>query len=159
MRLSRAGEYAVRCVLHMASRPMGQVVPRWAVAQAMEIPPPFLAKIGQQLARVGVLEILQGAKGGFRLRRPPSEITLLEVVEAVTGELFLNDCIMRPASCSRSQDCTVHRVWQKARAQLRQTLAEATFQSLLEGQSCLMPASSYDTPGSPPRAGTGEPKS
>lgn len=159
MRLSRAGEYAVRCVLHMASRPMGQVVPRWAVAQAMDIPPPFLAKIGQQLARVGVLEIVQGAKGGFRLRRPPDQVTLLEVVEAVMGELFLNDCIMRPASCSRSQDCTVHLVWQKARAQLRQTLAEATFQSLLEGQSCFVPGPAHETTSSPPRSGTREQES
>jgi Rrf2 family protein len=89
MRLSRAGEYAVRCVLYLANRPAKEVVPRWAVAQAMEIPEPFLAKIGQQLARAGILEILQGAKGGYRLRRSPQEISLLEVVEAVMGELFL----------------------------------------------------------------------
>lgn len=140
MRLSRAGEYAVRCVLHLAGKPMGEVVPRSAVAQAMDIPEPFLAKIAQQLARAGVLEILQGAKGGFRLRRPPSEINLLQVVEAVMGEVFLNDCIMRPESCSRSPDCAVHQVWQKARAQLRQTLSEATFRSLLEGEICFVTA-------------------
>lgn len=136
MRLSRAGEYAVRCVLYLAQRRPGEVVPRWAVAQAMEIPEPFLAKIGQQMARAGILEILQGAKGGYRLRRSPREISLLEVVEAVMGELFLNDCLVRPESCSRSPHCMVHRVWCKAREQLRQTLSEANFQSLLEGETC-----------------------
>jgi len=136
MRLSRAGEYAVRCVLYLANRPAKEVVPRWAVAQAMEIPEPFLAKIGQQLARAGILEILQGAKGGYRLRRSPQEISLLEVVEAVMGELFLNDCLLRPESCSRSSHCMVHRVWEKARDQLRQTLSQASFASLLQGETC-----------------------
>jgi len=136
MRVSRAGEYAVRCVLYLANRPAKEVVPRWAVAQAMEIPEPFLAKIGQQLARAGIVEILQGAKGGYRLRRAPEEISLLEVVEAVMGELFLNDCLLRPESCSRSPHCTVHRVWEKARDQLRQTLSQASFASLLEGETC-----------------------
>lgn len=136
MRLSRAGEYAVRCVLYLAQRQPAEVTPRRAVAQAMEIPEPFLAKIGQQLARAGIVEILQGAKGGYRLRRSPGEISLLEVVEAVMGELFLNDCLLRPESCSRSSHCMVHRIWGKAREQLRQTLAEASFQSLLEGETC-----------------------
>ncbi len=136
MRLSRAGEYAVRCVLYLAQRESGEVTPRWAVAQAMEIPEPFLAKIGQQLARAGILEILQGARGGFRLSRSPEKISLLEVVEAVMGELFLNDCLLRPESCARSSHCMVHKTWCKAREQLRQTLSEANFKSLLEGETC-----------------------
>ncbi len=140
MRLSRAGEYAVRCVLYLAQKGPGEIIPRWVVAQAMEIPEPFLAKIGQQLAKAGLVEILQGAKGGYRLRRTPGEISLLEVVEAVMGELFLNDCLLRPESCSRSPHCSVHRVWCKAREQLRETLSQASFQTLLEGEKCLEPA-------------------
>lgn len=136
MRLSRAGEYAVRCVLYLAQKQPGEVAPRWAVAQAMEIPEPFLGKIAQQLARAGIVEILQGARGGYRLRRMPGEISLLEVVEAVMGELFLNDCLLRPDSCSRSPHCMVHKIWWKAREQLRQTLSEASFQRLLEGEIC-----------------------
>lgn len=139
MRLSRAGEYAVRCILYLASKPFGQVIPRSPIATAMGIPEPFLAKIAQLLAKAGIIEILQGAKGGYRLTRPPEDVTLLEVVEAVMGELFLNDCIIRPESCSRSSNCSVHQVWQRARQALRQTLAEATFAKLSAEESCLSP--------------------
>jgi hypothetical protein len=66
MRLTRAGEYAVRCVLYLSAREEGTVVPRREVAEAMEIPGVFLGKIAQQLARSGILEIIQGARGGFR---------------------------------------------------------------------------------------------
>lgn len=139
MRLTRAGEYAVRCVLHLSGGEYGVVVPRKEIAKAMEIPEQFLGKIAQQLARAGIIDIIQGSKGGFRLVRNPDQVSLLDVVEAVEGEIFLNDCLLRPDACSRTQSCTVHQVWHKARTQLRETLQEATFAELLKEDTCMDP--------------------
>ena len=139
MRLTRAGEYAVRCVLYLASKGVGIICNRKQIAAEMDIPDQFLGKIAQQLARSGFLEIVQGAKGGLKLAVAPQNLTLLDVVEAVIGEIFLNDCVIRPESCQRSQACSVHRVWEKARSQLRDTLQEATFASLLTEDSCVVP--------------------
>ena len=139
MRLTRAGEYGVRCVLYLSRQEQGRVVPRREIAEVMEIPGQFLGKIAQQLARGGIIEIVQGPKGGFRLLVNPAQISLLEVVEAVVGEIFLNDCLMRPDSCSRVNCCAVHQVWQKAKTQLRETLDAATFAKLVEEDSCLNP--------------------
>lgn len=136
MRLTRAGEYAVRCSLYLSSQPRGEIVSRREIAREMDIPNQFLGKIAQQLARAGIIEIIQGPKGGYRLRVPPEELTLLDVVEAVTGEIFLNDCLLSPESCGRSPECCVHRVWDKARKQLRQTLREASFAGLLSDNVC-----------------------
>ena len=137
MRITRAGEYAVRCVLYMSDREKNQIISRREVSKDMDIPEQFLGKIAQQLARAGFIEIIQGARGGYRLLKPPREISLLDVVEAVTGEIFLNDCIMDPRSCSRSSTCAVNSVWEKARTQLRETLRDATFDKLLIEDSCL----------------------
>jgi Rrf2 family iron-sulfur cluster assembly transcriptional regulator len=139
VRLIRAGEYAVRCVLYMCTYPKGNVVSKREISEAMEIPMEFLGKIAKQLKRVGIFEIVQGAKGGFRLLRDPKKITLLEVVEAVIGEIFLNDCIMNPDSCRRSSHCKVHRVWEEAKDQLRERLRSVTFMELASGESCLLP--------------------
>jgi Rrf2 family protein len=144
MRLTRAGEYAVRCVLYLASQGVGVVCNRKQIAAEMDIPDQFLGKIAQQLARSGFLEIVQGAKGGLKLVVSPEQVSLLDVVEAVIGEIFLNDCVMRPESCQRSQACSVHQIWDKARSQLRDTLREATFASLLEKDSCVI---SFDQAG------------
>jgi len=94
------------------------------------------ASIAQQLAKAGILEIIQGAKGGYRLVIPPEKLTLLDVVETISGEIFLNDCLMRPGACSRSPTCKVHQVWQKAREQLRTTLRQATIDRLLGDEAC-----------------------
>ena len=137
MRLTRAGEYAVRCVLYITAQEGGEVVRRQEIAQNMDIPNQFLGKIVQQLARSGIIEIVQGSKGGYRLLVPPERLSLLDVVEAVTGEIFLNDCVLRPDSCLRSNGCSVHRVWEKARNQLRDTLRKARFDKLLKEDACV----------------------
>ena len=139
MRLTRAGEYAVRCVLYLARRGKGVQVSRHEVATRTDIPTHFLAKIAQQLARAGIIEISQGASGGYRLLREPQEITLLMVIETIIGEISLNDCVARPESCASSQICTVHRVWNRAAAQLRDTLKQTTFAELLDESCCLAP--------------------
>ena len=139
MRLTRAGEYAVRCVLYLSVLEDGVVGNRREIAREMDIPDQFLGKIAQQLSRAGILEIVQGPKGGFRLLISPNKISLLDVVEAVIGEIFLNDCLMRPDSCARSNTCAVNKVWVKARNQLRNTLRESTFDKLSEEESCLSP--------------------
>jgi Rrf2 family protein len=137
MKLTRAGEYAVRCVLFVSGHKFGCVVSRREIASAMQIPQTFLSKIAQQLSRNGFIETVQGPKGGYRLLKIPEEITLLDVVEALDGEIFLNDCVVRPESCFRNSQCSVYLVWEKARDQLRATLREATFDKLLKNESCM----------------------
>ena len=137
--MTRAGEYAVRSVLYLASQGHGVVCNRQQIADAMDIPSQFLAKIAQQLAHAGIIEIVQGSKGGLRLAIAPEKVSLLDVVEAVIGEIFLNDCILRPESCNYRNACAAHLVWSKARNQLRETLHEATFAKLLEKNSCSTP--------------------
>ena len=139
MRLTRAGEYAVRCVLCLARNGGTEtVVSRQTVADCGDIPSHFLAKIAQQLSRAGIIEIMQGARGGYRLIVPPEKLTLLEVIEAIIGEIFLNDCVIRPDSCHASSSCAVNKVWMQARNQLRETLAQVTFAELREEESCCM---------------------
>lgn len=138
MRLTRAGEYGIRCVLHLARHGKGTLVSRKEIAVRTDVPPDFLAKIAQQLARAGIIEILQGANGGYRLLADPSEITLLSVIEAIIGEISLNDCVGRPESCHGSALCTVHRVWTKANQQLRATLQEADFATLASEEACCL---------------------
>ena len=136
MRLTRAGEYAVRCMMYLSCLGVGKIGSRMEIAQAMDIPAQFLSKIAQQLARAGYIEIVQGPKGGFRLIIPTEKVTLLGVIEAVTGKIYLEDCQMRPDSCHRSSTCNVYQIWEKARRQLRQTLEETTFASLQTESSC-----------------------
>jgi len=133
MKINRATDYGVRLMVYLASQGE-KIVPRAEVASAMDIPSEFLAKIAQSLARAGLLEIRQGRAGGYRLKRPPTEITLLEVVEALEGEICLNVCVGHPESCRFSPTCKVHLVWEAARDGLRDLLGSIRLTNLaIEG--------------------------
>lgn len=132
MRLTKAGEYAIRCVLYLSMQKKGVIASRNEIASAMEIPRDFLTKIAQQLSRANILEIIQGPKGGFRLKQPADNLNLLDVIETMMGDIFFNECALRPESCSQSCTCAVHSVWVKARTQLRETLRQATFAQLAD---------------------------
>ena len=136
MRLTKAGEYAVRCALFLSYQGTDVVCSKKEIARTMEVPDQFLGKIAQQLARAGIIEIVQGPKGGYRLLVSPQRLTMLQVVEAVIGEIYLNDCVIRPESCQRTAACAIHRVWEKARDQLRDTLRQTDFETILTDKSC-----------------------
>jgi Rrf2 family protein len=129
--MTKASDYAVRCILYLSSRGEGVLVSRREVSDAMEIPSPFLGKISQKLAKAGLIEIVQGAKGGYRLIREPEEITLLSIIEAVMGEIILNECLSGQGACSRDDHCPVHPVWSNVREQMRRTLDATRIADLL----------------------------
>jgi Rrf2 family protein len=129
--MTKASDYAVRCILYLSSRGKGVLVSRREIADAMEIPSPFLGKISQQLAKAGIIEIVQGARGGYRLLYEPAQLSLLQVIEAVMGEIILNECLSGRGSCSRQMCCTVHPVWSDVRGQMRRTLDATSIADLL----------------------------
>lgn len=136
MRLTRAAEYAVRCMIYLSRQGQGVLVSRQEIARQADIPAHFLAKIAQDLAKAGLIEIRQGARGGFLLSKNPTAINLLDVVETMIGEIYLNDCVAQPAGCAASYQCTVHRVWRDARDQLRTTLRQVSFAHLIADGPC-----------------------
>ena len=138
MKLTRAAEYAVRCVLYLSAGPVGQVMSRREVSSAMNIPGAFLGKIAQGLAKAGILIVRQGAGGGYELAVNPKDISLLSVVEAVDREILINECLSRPQVCGRSGICAVHKVWDRARDDFRETLRSVNFETLARNGSCLM---------------------
>ncbi len=137
MRITREAEYAVRCMIYLCQQGQGALVSRQEISERADIPFHFLAKIAQNLARAGFIEIRQGARGGFVLQQEPAAINLLGVVETIIGEIYLNDCIARPNSCKSSYSCAVHRIWGEARDQLRDTLRAVSFDQLIGAESCI----------------------
>jgi Rrf2 family protein len=87
MRLTRASSYALHAVVFMANQKHNRPIPSHLVARARKIPERFLLKVLKPLVSARVLHSVKGPNGGYRLARPASQITLLEIVEAVDGPL------------------------------------------------------------------------
>jgi Rrf2 family protein len=85
MRLGEPVEWALHCTTVLALLPGDAALPAAKLAEFHGVPPAYLAKSLQSLSRAGIVESVLGRKGGYRLGRPPAEVTLLDVVEAVEG--------------------------------------------------------------------------
>jgi len=79
--------YAVRALAELARRGTGQTVPIAEIAKARDIPVQFLEGLFATLRRGGILQSQRGVKGGYSFAKPPSEVTVLEVVELLEGEV------------------------------------------------------------------------
>lgn len=134
MELTRKGEYAIRGIVYLATRPADQVCLLSDIASAVDVPPTFLAKIFQQFSKIGLVKSYRGTGGGFVLGRLPENITLLEVVEAVEGPIIPNRCVISSGECPRDTTCNVHPVWINVQTKVRDILAAVTLKELAANQ-------------------------
>ncbi|MCK4910528.1 MAG: Rrf2 family transcriptional regulator [Thermodesulfovibrionales bacterium] len=123
----------MRCVLHLSVNP-GQTCMVEEMAQARGVPRSFLAKILQKLKRANIVESFRGVKGGFALARKPSDISLLDVIEAIQGVVSLNICAVDEKACDRSGDCVIHPVWVILREDFQTMLGKFDFQMLADDE-------------------------
>ena len=87
MRLTRASSYALHAVVYMANQKQNRPVPSHLIARARGVPERFLLKVLKPLVSHRILLSVKGPNGGYRLARSPSDITMLEIIEAVDGHI------------------------------------------------------------------------
>ncbi|MDZ7264771.1 MAG: Rrf2 family transcriptional regulator [candidate division KSB1 bacterium] len=131
MQLSRAGEYAVRAMLHLAAVDKQRVTTIAEIANTWNIPESFLRKILLQLARAGLINSSRGMGGGLVLSQPADQITLFDVIEAVEGKTYFNQCLIGPEFCENRSWCPVHVVWRKAQNAFSEILRSKTLADLV----------------------------
>jgi Rrf2 family protein len=118
MIFSRSAEYAIRALVLLGSHPPQDPVMAKDLAAEGQIPPQFLAKILQDLARGGFLKSSKGPRGGFRLAFPATEICLMKIVEAVDGPGKYQRCIAGNTECHERVLCAMHDSWSPLRAHI-----------------------------------------
>ncbi len=132
MEISRRIDYGIRVILDLVTLPRETRVSTEEISLRQQIPNPFLAKIISQLSLSGLITTYRGPSGGVQLARPPAEISLLQVIEALEGPIRLNRCTTQPDLCPLEDRCPVRDVWLKAQETLVELLAETTFDRLAQ---------------------------
>lgn len=131
MQLTRAADYGVRVMIHLASPGSRLRTSLTELADAAEVSPAFLSKILQRLVRRGLVASRRGKKGGFELLGRGRAASLLDILQALDGVPELNVCL-EPGGCPRSSWCAAHTVWEEAQTRMRDVLSAATLQQLVD---------------------------
>jgi len=127
MQITRQADYALRAMVFLARLEPNRKAATKKIAEQQKIPPSFLAKIVSQLSIAGLIHTSRGAHGGIVLSRPASEISLLEVIEAIDGPIALNECTVSPGNCDNAEVCPLHDIWQETQDQLVARLRNTKF--------------------------------
>jgi Rrf2 family protein len=132
MQITRAADYAVRVMVHLAGLSSGSRVQRRTLVELSDAPGSFLSKVLQRMVYAGLIVSRRGTGGGFELALPPEEISLLRVVEAIDGPIQLNLCVSGAPGCERSRGCVVHPVWEEAQTAVVRLLGAVSMAKLAE---------------------------
>ena len=114
---SRTAKYAILALVALAAQGDGPVQIR-TLAAASGVPRDFLAKLIPLLVRAGIITSTRGRRGGISFARPPTGISLAQVIRAVEGERVFADCPFSTAPCHGRRGCPLAPLWDPVREEL-----------------------------------------
>lgn len=112
LRVTKLTDYATVVLTVMASAG-GTVLSASGLAERSGLEAPTVAKLLKPLAQAGLVQAFRGAAGGYRLARPASEISLVEIVEAMEGPLSMTECSVHDGVCGIEHSCGARANWRR----------------------------------------------
>ena len=130
LRISKLTDYGIVLLVRLAQEAPGTTHNAREMAEATELPLPAVSKMLKTLAAAELLESLRGARGGYRLARDPSKLSVAEILEALEGPIALMDCVVGPGHCEVESSCGVREPWQRINRAIHETLGRVTLDEL-----------------------------
>jgi len=128
MKISTKGQYAVRLMVEVAKSE--EVVSIALVAKNQDISPKYLEQIVSLLVKNKLLESVRGNKGGYKLFKPASEISIKEILDTTGDSCILAPCVS--GECERKNKCNASGVWQTLGGLINNYLDSVTLKDLLD---------------------------
>lgn len=150
MQLKSQVEWALHCCAILAGLPANRYLATKALAEFHGVPKEYLSKALQGLSQASIVESTLGPTGGYRLAKPPSQITFLEIVEAVEGKRSTFVCTeirknnpCRSADHCDTKECAIARVMWEADQEWRKKLRSVRLSHLAKTLKAEVPAELY----------------
>jgi len=134
MKIKQANSYALHALMYMVRHVTQLPVTVHAIAKAEGIPYRQLIKIFQTLSEAGIVKSVPDGQPGYFFAKPPSEISLYELIELIEGEPIFRECFMNHCDCkTSSEQCQIYALWKQATASVAKKLSEITLENISWG--------------------------
>ena len=134
LRISKLTDYGTVLLAHLAANQV-TVCSAADVAGATGIALPTVSKLLKSLARAGLVTSTRGANGGYRLSRPPQQISAADVIDALEGPVSITECSAIDGDCEHEGVCSVGGAWQRINVAIRQAMKDVTLNDLVRANS------------------------
>ncbi|MNK18067.1 iron-responsive transcriptional regulator [compost metagenome] len=123
---SKTCEYAIRAMIYVAQKSnSGDRVGIKEIAQGIDSPEHFIAKILQDLGKKGLIHSAKGPSGGFYHDEYSLNYSLADVVKAIDGDKIFTGCGLGLKECSEDHPCPIHDQFKKVRGEMKTMLENA----------------------------------
>jgi len=130
---SKSVKYGIRAVLFLAiETDESHKMKVDEIAEVLDIPKHYLAKILQQLTKCNIVSSAKGRNGGFYLAKANRSLSLLTAIEALEGPVNLNNCILGLENCSDDKPCPYHFAVSKFRSKFYEQLKNETIEKCIK---------------------------
>jgi Rrf2 family transcriptional regulator, iron-sulfur cluster assembly transcription factor len=137
MQISKSAGYAVHGLGYLITRGSKEPVQISEIADDQDVSKTYLAKIFQQLSTARLVVGHRGVTGGYLLARDPSEITLVDVIEAVDGPIIRRHCCLGMFGCTIKSKCAVLDAFSQANEQFVDVLQRITLSDIVKDMNKL----------------------
>jgi len=132
MKLSTRSRYGVRMMADLADNYGKAPVFLKDIARREDISEKYLSIIVISLRSAGLIQSTRGAHGGYVLIRPPEEISVKDIYDALEGDISLVDCVRNPQDCLRASTCPTRDVWSHVSEKISETLGSISLADLVQ---------------------------
>jgi len=131
LRFSQSTDLAIHGLWALARLETGRFVLLSDIARSQNVSESYLSKVFQRLTHAGLTRAMRGKRGGYALARPPTEITIGDVVRAIDPEPPMYQCLARERCCEAIENCLLLRVFAEAEQHMYAVLDGVTLADLL----------------------------
>lgn len=121
IRITKQTDYGIVLLTHLAAHPE-RTFNAPELAAETGLPLPMVSKTLKMLTRESLLASHRGARGGYGLAQPASEITMTQVISALEGPIAITECIDTSGECSHERLCPTRNNWQRINQALKEAL-------------------------------------
>jgi Rrf2 family protein len=140
LRLSKKADYALMAMKHLAIRQDAASASAREIAEQYDIPVELMAKVLQRLARRGLLTSHQGTRGGYRLSKPSTAISVADIIQAIDGPLTVTACSTESENCGQYAKCSVRDPLWRIKDRILAALATCSLQEVASEAPLAEPA-------------------
>ncbi|WDC83761.1 Rrf2 family transcriptional regulator [Caloramator sp. mosi_1] len=131
MKLSTRGRYGVKAMFELALNYGSEPLSIKTISEKQNISEYYLEQLFGSLRKAGLVKSIRGAQGGYVLSRPPSEITVGDVLDVLEGPIEISECIEDEDNCSRVEYCATRLLWIKIRDSVNQVTHSITLEDMV----------------------------
>ncbi len=133
MKISTKGRYALRALVDLAeySDKIEGLVPLREIAKRQNMSEKYLENLFSILKNRGILGSRRGAKGGYYLNKTPEQITALEIINAIEGQVSVVECCISEKFCNRKDTCKTIQLWKRINDKVCSELNQTCLQKLM----------------------------